>query len=39
MNDPFEFTDEGGNVCGCDGAYYPCQVLSTDIAPPDPAPP
>ncbi len=39
MNDPFEFTDEGGNVCGCDGAHYPCQVLSTDIAPPDPAPP
>jgi hypothetical protein len=32
------FTDNGGNVCGCNGTPAACQVLSSGLAAPEPLP-
>jgi hypothetical protein len=37
-NHPGSLDDEGGNVCGCDGANVACQVKSLNLDPPDPVP-
>jgi hypothetical protein len=34
----YSFQDLGGNVCGCDGVEEICQVLSSDVAPPEELP-
>jgi hypothetical protein len=31
----YEFTDRGGNACGCGAAPVECQVLSSNLEPPD----
>jgi hypothetical protein len=33
---PYEFVDQGGNQCGCQGNSWACQVASATIAPPEP---
>ena len=33
---PFQLTDLGGNICGCDGQQTDCKVLSSGLWPPDP---
>ena len=35
---PPSIYDNGGNVCGCDGATIACQVISLNLTPPDPVP-
>lgn len=35
---PPSIYDNGGNVCGCDGATIACQVSSLNLTPPDPVP-
>jgi hypothetical protein len=37
-NQPPSIEDNGGNVCGCDGATIACQVYSLNLTPPDPVP-
>jgi hypothetical protein len=32
----FDIVDGGSNSCGCQGAWTPCKVLSSDLAVPDP---
>ena len=34
----FSFQDLGGNWCGCGDAQRSCQVLSSQLAPPEPIP-
>ncbi|MBW2458411.1 MAG: hypothetical protein JRI68_28170 [Deltaproteobacteria bacterium] len=31
---PFDFTNTGGNRCGCGDETWPCQVLSSNLSPP-----
>jgi parallel beta helix pectate lyase-like protein len=35
---PFSIVDAGGNVCGCGGDVVDCQVLSSDLTPPETLP-
>ncbi len=34
MHFPFDITNTGDNRCGCGDAIWPCQVLSSNLAPP-----
>ena len=35
----YQLDNKGGNACGCDGSDRPCQVLSSQLAPPTAAEP
>jgi len=38
-NAPYQFVDQGGNLCGCPAATEQCRLVSTGLGPPTALPP